>query len=100
MSKVVAIRGEAGAARQLRRIVRWLAGCFRCEGRHRKRQLKLCETLALGEKRFLAVVEFEQRKLLIGGTSSSLVMLAALPSREAAGAANASEDDARNSWTI
>jgi flagellar biogenesis protein FliO len=42
------------------------------------RRLRLCETLALGERRFLAVVEFEQARFLVGGTSASLVLLATL----------------------
>ena len=43
------------------------------------RQLRLRETLALGERRFVAVVEFERQKFLIAGTSGSVVMLANLP---------------------
>ncbi len=44
------------------------------------RQLRVCENLALGEKRFLSVVEFGQRKFLVGGTGNSLAMLAVLSS--------------------
>ena len=40
--------------------------------------LRLTETLSLGERRFLAVVEFEQQKFLIGGTASSMSLLAEL----------------------
>lgn len=42
------------------------------------RRLRLCESLPLGERRFIAVVEFEQSRFLVGGTSSSLVLLARL----------------------
>ena len=45
---------------------------------HPPRQLRVCENLALGEKRFLSVVEFGQRKFLVGGTGNSLAMLAVL----------------------
>jgi len=38
----------------------------------------LCESLPLGERRFVAVVEFEQKRFLVGGTSASLVLLAHL----------------------
>jgi flagellar biogenesis protein FliO len=38
----------------------------------------LCESLALGERRFVAVIEFEQARFLVGGTASSLVLLARL----------------------
>jgi len=39
------------------------------------RQLRLCETLALGERRFLAVVECGGQNLLIGGGGGSLTLL-------------------------
>jgi len=41
--------------------------------------LYLRETLSLGERRFIAVVEFERQKFLIAGTGSSVAMLTALP---------------------
>jgi flagellar biogenesis protein FliO len=44
----------------------------------RPKQLKLCESLPLGERRFVAVVEFEKSRFLIGGTQGSLVLLAPL----------------------
>jgi flagellar biogenesis protein FliO len=40
--------------------------------------LRLCESLALGERRFVAVVEFEKERFLLGGTPSSLVLLSRL----------------------
>lgn len=49
-------------------------------GRRAPRCLRLRETLPLGEHRFVAVIEFETRRLLIGGTPSSLVLLAHLDS--------------------
>jgi hypothetical protein len=42
------------------------------------RRLRLCDSLPLGERRFVAVVEFERSRFLVGGTSSSLVLLARL----------------------
>jgi len=71
----------------MRKLVRWLAtkrGAWRSRG---PRQLCLRETLALGERRFVAVVEFEQQRFLIGGTGSSLSMLASLASSAAPEAA-------------
>ncbi len=41
-------------------------------------RLHLAESLPLGERRFVAVIEFEQARFLLGGTSSSLVLLARL----------------------
>ena len=45
--------------------------------RRAPRRLRLCESLPLGERRFVAVVEFERSRFLLGGTSASLVLLAA-----------------------
>ena len=42
----------------------------------RLRRLRICETLSLGERRFLAVVEFDHQEFLVGGTGSSLSLLA------------------------
>jgi hypothetical protein len=46
--------------------------------RREPRRLRLGETLQLGDRRFLAVVEFERARFLIGGTTASLVLLARL----------------------
>ena len=50
----------------------------------RKNDLRLCETLSLGDKRFLAVVLVEQQKFLVGGAGNSVALLAKLPSRASA----------------
>ena len=42
------------------------------------RRLRLSETLSLGEKRFLAVVQFQQQEFLVGGTGNSIALLAKL----------------------
>jgi hypothetical protein len=42
------------------------------------RRLRLCESVALGERRFVAVVEYDAARFLVGGTSSSLVLLSRL----------------------
>lgn len=46
----------------------------------RERSLRLRESLSLGEKRFLAVVQFEQQQFLVGGAGSSISLLTQLPS--------------------
>jgi flagellar biogenesis protein FliO len=51
----------------------------------RKNDLRLCETLSLGDKRFLAVVLVEQQKFLVGGAGNSVALLAKLPSRMSSG---------------
>ena len=52
----------------------------RAASRQRGRKLRLRETLPLGEKRFLAVVQFEQEQFLVGGTGQSISLLARLNS--------------------
>jgi len=50
------------------------------------KRLRLCETLPLGERRFVAVVEFENERFLLGGTASSLALLARLRETDASAA--------------
>ncbi len=42
------------------------------------RRLRVCETLSLGERRFLAVIEFDRQEFLVGGSGNSLSLLARL----------------------
>jgi flagellar biogenesis protein FliO len=43
---------------------------------HRQeRRLRLCEMLSLGEKRFIAVVEYGQEKFLVAGTPQTISLL-------------------------
>ena len=44
----------------------------------RSRRLRVCETLSLGERRFLAVIEFDRQEFLVGGSGNSLELLARL----------------------
>jgi flagellar biogenesis protein FliO len=70
------------AARGLRH---WLHLCWRrfCRLAQRApRRLRLCETLALGERRFVAVIAFEKERYLVGGTPASLALLARLGGEE------------------
>jgi flagellar biogenesis protein FliO len=46
--------------------------------RRTPRRLRLCENLPLGERRFVAVIEFDRQRFLVGGTPSSLVLLSRL----------------------
>jgi flagellar biogenesis protein FliO len=47
-------------------------------GKRTPRNLRLCESLSLGERRFVAVIAYRQSRFLLGGTSGSLVLLANL----------------------
>jgi flagellar biogenesis protein FliO len=44
----------------------------------RERRLRLCETLSLGEKRFIAVVEYGKQKFLLAGTPQNISLLQSL----------------------
>jgi flagellar biogenesis protein FliO len=68
-----------GARIFLRKMVKRI----RQVGRRSPRRLRLCESLPLGDRRFVAVVEFEQSRFLLGGTAASLVLLARLEDGQA-----------------
>lgn len=45
--------------------------------RHRtRRKLRLRESLSLGDKRFLAVVEYGHQEILLAGTTSTITLIA------------------------
>jgi hypothetical protein len=51
--------------------------------RQSRKRLRVCETVSLGEKRFVAVIEVDGEQFLVGGASSSVATLARLePSQE------------------
>ena len=52
--------------------------CRRVTAGKRSRRLRVCESLSLGEKRFVAVVQFETQQFLIGGGAGSVNLLARL----------------------
>jgi Flagellar biosynthesis protein, FliO len=65
---------------------RWVRGawCWLVERRRMQmasKRLCLCETLPLGEKRFLAIVKVEARHFLVAGTPGSLSLLAELDTK-------------------
>ncbi len=49
---------------------------IRCK--RRRRSMRLCETLPLGERRYLALVEVERQKFLLGTAGNSISLLATL----------------------
>lgn len=73
---------SANPSRRLAGVLVFLQRLLRLAERP-PRRLRLSESLALGERRFVAVIEFEQRRFLVGGTSQSLVLLAKLEGRGA-----------------
>lgn len=47
----------------------------RVKVQRRERTLRICETLPLSDKRFLAIVECEKGRMLIGVTNQSITLL-------------------------
>jgi len=56
--------------------------CFlrKIKVRRHERSLRLCDSLALGEKRFITVVECEHHRFLLGVTGQSISLLHTLDS--------------------
>jgi hypothetical protein len=54
----------------------------RSKTQRRPRKLRVCESVQLGEKRFVALIQADGQRFLVGGTSSSISLLATLPSRK------------------
>jgi flagellar biogenesis protein FliO len=52
--------------------------CLRARTGSKSRRLRVCESVSLGEKRFVAVVQFETQQFLIGGGPASVNLLARL----------------------
>ena len=50
---------------------------IRCK--RKERAMQLCETLSLGDRRFLALVRVGEQKFLVGAAGSSISMLAQIP---------------------
>lgn len=53
---------------------------IRCK--RKDRAMQLCETLSLGDRRFLALVRVGEQKFLVGAAGSSISMLAQLSSSQ------------------
>lgn len=65
----------------VRRICERLVGILRIGFRRKPpRKLRICETLSLGNRGFLAVVRYQEQQFLVGGTNQSIAMLAQLNS--------------------
>jgi hypothetical protein len=64
-------------------ILRWMTAAWKftrrqLASRQSRKRLRVCETLSLGEKRFVAVIEVDGEQFLVGGASSSVATLARL----------------------
>jgi len=85
----VAGGGRTKASSALRRVFAFLNTLSRRLLPVREpRRLRLCETLSLGNRGYVAVVRYHEQQFLVGGTSSSIALLARL--EKPAGAENES----------
>jgi len=71
----------------LERILHWVTMAVRHTAGALKTQrnvkaMRLCETISLGEKRFLAIVQVDEERILIGGSASSVALLTRLPEKQ------------------
>ncbi len=62
----------------------------------RARRLRLCETVSLGNRGFIAVVQCEQEEFLVGGTAGSIALLAKLAPERPARAQGISNSEAED----
>jgi flagellar biogenesis protein FliO len=74
-SLMVKPRSAATWALHFRGLWEWAGRTLKAR---KTRRLRVCETLSLGERRFLAVVEFDHQEFLVGGSGNSLELLARL----------------------
>ena len=80
----------AGKARPLPSIGNWSQALLirtwsalkwvmrRAKVQQARKNLRVCENVSLGEKRFVAVVQVDEERFLIGGSSSSMSLLSRL----------------------
>ena len=64
--------------------------------RRRVRRLCLCETLSLGNRGFIAVVRYDEQQFLVGGTNTSIALLAQLSARSGFERDSSIEEDQAN----
>ncbi len=57
-------------------VLKWILQ--RARAQQARKNLRVCETVSLGEKRFVAVVQVDEERFLIGGSSSAVSLLTRL----------------------
>jgi flagellar biogenesis protein FliO len=63
----------------------------RARAQQSRRNLRVCETVSLGEKRFVAVVQVDEERFLIGGSSTAVALLTRLQEGKSFAAARGQE---------
>ena len=59
-------------------LARLVAQARKIQVRQNKKRLRVCETVPLGDKRFVAVIQVDDQQFLLGGSSTSVSLLAQL----------------------
>jgi flagellar biogenesis protein FliO len=68
----------------------WHSTIFRAKSK--RKMLTVRETAALGDRRFVSVIQFERQRFLIGSSSSSITLLAQLPEESARSSQNGDQN--------
>lgn len=71
-------RASFRAANILGAFIRAIFRCAVVVRKHPQKKLRLAESLSLGERRFVAIVEYGRARFLIGGSASSIGLLTQL----------------------
>lgn len=77
----------------------WRTGVWRSlanRARSKRQTLAVRETAALGDRRFVSVIQFERQRFLVGSSPSSVTLLAQLPDESASGEGSGKESGERN----
>jgi len=80
MNNTVAIDNKPSGSFLLSLLTRVRSVVGSINVRRNPRRLKVSESVSLGEKRFIAVVEFEDRRFLVGVTPQNIALLQSLGS--------------------
>lgn len=64
--------------------------------RSKRKTLAVRETAALGDRRFVCVIQFERQRFLVGSSPSSVTLLAQLPDESPSGEDSKKESGERN----
>ncbi len=68
----------------------WHSAIFRAK--NQRKMLTVRETAALGDRRFVSVIQFERQRFLIGSSPSSITLLAQLPEPPASNIENGDQN--------
>lgn len=59
-------------------LTRFSALARKIQVRQKKKRLRICESVPLGDKRFVAVIQVDDQQFLLGGSANSIALLAQL----------------------